>query len=136
MWKIVKLCRFLMNYVEIKFWNLLCGFSLFWCGNLTDPNQTFNTDILRNLNTFEHDTGEFFLTKDLVAFSFDSMIDRMIIMNYQGAVEVLEDEFYIEFKVLDKINISSAKTYELVFLMYQPRLLRVNAAAKDVSINF
>ena len=65
-------------------------------------NQTFNTDILRNLNTFEHDTGEFFLVKDLIAFSFDSMIDRMIIMNYQGAVEVLEDEFYIEFKVLDK----------------------------------
>jgi len=29
-------------------------------------NQTFNTDILRNLNTFEHDTGEFFLIKDLV----------------------------------------------------------------------
>ena len=99
-------------------------------------NQTFNTDILRNLNTFEHDTGEFFLIKDLVAFSFDSMIDRMIIMNYQGAVEVLEDEFYIEFKVLDKTNINSAKTYELVFQMYQPRLLRVNAASKDVSINF
>ena len=99
-------------------------------------NQTFNTDILRNLNTFEHDTGEFFLTKDLVAFSFDSMIDRMIIMNYQGAVEVLEDEFYVEFKVLDKTNINSAKTYELVLLMYQPRLLRVNAATKDVSIDF
>ena len=99
-------------------------------------NQTFNTDILRNLNTFEHDTGEFFLTKDLVAFSFDSMIDRMIIMNYQGAVEVLEDEFYIEFKVQDKTNINPAKTYELVFQMYQPRLLRVNAASKDVSINF
>ena len=46
-------------------------------------NQTFNTDILRNLNTVEHDTGEFFLKKDLVAFTFDSMIDRMIIMNYQ-----------------------------------------------------
>ena len=99
-------------------------------------NQTFNTDILRNLNTFEHDTGEFFLVKDLVAFSFDSMIDRMIIMNYQGAVEVLEDEFYVEFKVLDKTNINSAKTYELVFQMYQPRLLRVNATTKDVSINF
>ena len=99
-------------------------------------NQTFNTDILRNLNTFEHDTGEFFLVKDLVAFSFDSMIDRMIIMNYQGAVEVLEDEFYIEFKVLDKTNINPAKTYELVVLMYQSRLLRVNAATKDISINF
>ena len=99
-------------------------------------NQTFNTDILRNLNTFEHDTGEFFLTKDLVAFSFDSMIDRMIIMNYQGAVEVLEDEFYIEFQVQDKTNINPAKTYELVFQMYQPRPLRINAATKDVSINF
>ena len=98
-------------------------------------NQTFNTDI-RNLNTFEHDTGEFFLTKDLVAFSFDSMIDRMIIMNYQGAVEVLEDEFYIKFKVQDKTNINPAKTYELVFQMCQPRLLRVNTASKDVSINF
>ena len=99
-------------------------------------NQTFNTDILRNLNTFEHDTGEFFLTKDLVAFSFDSMIDRMIITNYQRAVEVPEDEFYIEFKVLDKTNINSAKTYELVVLMYQPRLPRVNAATKNISINF
>ena len=57
-------------------------------------------------------------------------------MNYQGAVEVLEDEFYVEFKVLDKTNINSAKTYELVFQMYQPRLLRVNATTKDVSINF
>ena len=57
-------------------------------------------------------------------------------MNYQGAVEVLEDEFYIEFKVQDKSNINAAKTYELVVLMYQPRLLRINAATKDVSINF
>jgi len=65
-----------------------------------------------------------------------SMIDRMIIMNYQGAVEVLEDKFYIEFKVQDKTNINPAKTYELVVLMYQPRLLRVNAASKDISINF
>ena len=64
------------------------------------------------------------------------MIDRMIIMNYQGAVEVLEDEFYIEFKVQDKTNINPAKTYELVFLMYQPSLLRVNAAIKDVKIEF
>jgi len=103
-----------------------------WCVK----NQTFNTDILRNLNTFEHDTGEFFLTKDLVAFSFDSMIDRMIIMNYQGAVEVLEDEFYIEFKVLDKTNINPAKTYKLIVLVYRPRLLRINATTKDVSINF
>ena len=39
------------------------------------------------------------LPKTFIAFSFDSMIDRMIIMNYQEAVEVLEDEFYIEFKV-------------------------------------
>ena len=77
-------------------------------------NQTFNTDILRNLNTFEHDTGEFFLVKDLVAFSFDSMIDRMIIMNYQGAVEVLEDEFYIEFKVLDKTNINPQRHMNLL----------------------
>ena len=61
-------------------------------------NQTFSTDIFRNLNPFEHDTGEFFLTKDLDAFSFDSMIDRMIIMNYQGAVEVLEDEFTLSLR--------------------------------------
>ena len=57
-------------------------------------------------------------------------------MNYQGAVEVLEDEFYIEFKVLDKSNINPAKTYELMVLMYQPALLRVNAASKDVKIIF
>ena len=57
-------------------------------------------------------------------------------MNYQGAVEVLEDEFYIEFKVQDKTNINPAKTYELVFLMYQPSLLRVNAAIKDVETKF
>ena len=80
-------------------------------------NQTFNTDIFRNLNIFEHDTGEFFLTKDLVVFSFDSMIDRMIIMNYQGAVEVLEDEYYIEFKIQDKTIINPAKAYELVVLI-------------------
>ena len=99
-------------------------------------NQTFNTDILRNLNTFEHDTGEFFLKKDLVAFAFDSMIDRMIIMNYQGAVEVFEDEYYIEFKIQDKTNINPAKSYELVVLIYQPKLLRVNGMSKDVEINF
>ena len=51
-------------------------------------------------------------------------------------VEVLEDEFYIEFKVQDKTNINPVKTYELVVLMYQPSLLRVNATTKDVSINF
>ena len=99
-------------------------------------NQTFNTDVLRNLNTFEHDTGEFFLKKDLVAFTFDSMIDRMIIMNYQGAVEVFEDEYYIEFKIQDKTNINPAKSYELVVLMYLPKLLRINDMTKDVDINF
>ena len=99
-------------------------------------NQTFNTDTLRNLNTFEHDTGEFFLKKDLVAFIFDSMIDRMIIMNYQGTVEVFEDEYYIEFKIQDKTNINPAKSYGLVVLIYQPKLLRVNGMSKDVEINF
>ena len=68
-------------------------------------------------------------------YACDSII-IIIIMNYQGAVEVLEDEFYVEFKVQDKTNINPAKTYELVFQMYQPRLLRVNAASEDVSINF
>ena len=29
-------------------------------------NQTFNTDILRNLNTFEHDTGNSSLPKTLL----------------------------------------------------------------------
>jgi len=64
------------------------------------------------------------------------MIDRTIIMNYQGAVEVLEEEFYIEFKVLDKTNINPAKTYELIVLMYRPKLLRINAATKVININF
>ena len=54
-------------------------------------NQSFNTDILRNLNSIEHDTGEFFLKKDLVAYSFDTAIDRIIVTGHHGAVEVLDD---------------------------------------------
>ena len=99
-------------------------------------NQTFNTDILRNINTLEHDTGEFFLVKDLVAYPFDSMIDRMIIMNYHGAVEILDDEFYIEFEVTNKANINALKSYELVVMMYQPMLLRVTGLTKDVEFKF
>ena len=102
----------------------------------TVKNNVFNTDILKVFNTFENDTGEFFLQKELVAFSFDSMIDRIILMNYHGAVEVMEDEFYVNFQVLDKTNINAAKAYELVLIMYQPKLLRVNAATKDVELKF
>jgi hypothetical protein len=99
-------------------------------------NQAFNTDILRNLNTFDHDTGEFFLVKDMVAFSFDSHIDRMIVMNHHGAVEVMGDEFNIEFELVSKSSISSSKSYELVVMMYMPKLLRVNPSTKDVEIKF
>ena len=45
------------------------------------------------------------------------MIDRMIIMNYQRAVEVFGDEYYIEFKIQDKTNINPAKSYELIVLI-------------------
>ena len=38
--------------------------------------------MLRNLNTMELDTGEFFLKKDIVAYSFDSLIDRIIVTGY------------------------------------------------------
>ena len=99
-------------------------------------NQAFNTDIMRNLNTMELDTGEFFLNKDIVAFPFDAAIDRVMIMNHHGAVEVMEDEFNIEFEVLDKTTIISSKSYELVVMMYQPKLLRVNVTTKDVEIKF
>ena len=99
-------------------------------------NQAFNTDILRNLNSLELDTGEFFLKKDIVAYALDAAIDRIMIMNHHGAVEVMEDEFNIEFEVLDKTTLSSSKSYELVVMMYQPKLLRVNVATKDVEIKF
>ena len=97
-------------------------------------NQSFNNDIMRNLNTFENDTGEFFLIKNIVAFAFDSMIDKMMVLNYHGAVEVMEDEFYIEFQVSDKTVLSSANSYELVVMMYQPKILRLNGTTKDVSL--
>ena len=99
-------------------------------------NQTFNTDILRNLNSLELDTGEFFLKKDIVAYALDAAVDRVICMNHHGAVEVMEDEFNIEFEVLDKTVLSSTKTYELVVMMYQPKLLRVFTTSKDVEIKF
>ena len=99
-------------------------------------NQTFNTDILRNLNSLELDTGEFFLKKDIVAYALDAAVDRVICINHHGAVEVMEDEFNIEFEVLDKTVLSSTKTYELVIMMYQPKLLRVNTTTKDVEIKF
>jgi len=97
-------------------------------------NQAFNTDILRNLGTLELDTGEFFLKKDIVAYSFDAAIDRMIVTNWHGAVEVMEDEFYIDFEVADKTVLNSSKSYEVVHMLYQPKLLRVNATTKDVEI--
>ena len=99
-------------------------------------NQSFNTDILRNLNSIEHDTGEFFLKKDLVAYSFDTAIDRIIVTGHHGAVEVLDDEFKINFEILDKTLLSSSKQYELVLLMYQPSLLEVNGISKDIKIKF
>ena len=65
-------------------------------------NQAFNTDILRNLCTMNPDTGELFLKKDTVSYTFDTEIDRMMINNHHGAVEVMEDEVYIAFEVFDK----------------------------------
>ena len=99
-------------------------------------NQAFNTDILRNLCTMDLDTGEFFLKKDIVAFTFDAKIDQMIVLNHHGAVEVMEDEFYIDFEVLDKTNLGITKSYELLVMMYQPKLLRVNVASQDIEIKF
>ena len=98
--------------------------------------QTFNTDILRNLNSLELDTGEFFLKKDIVAYALDAAIDRIMLINHHGAVEVMEDEFNIEFEVLDKTALSSSKLYDLIVMMYQPKFLRVNVATKDVEIKF
>ena len=95
-----------------------------------------NTDILRCLNTYEHDTGDFLLKKNLVAVAFDSMIDRIILMGYHGGVEILEDEFSIEFEVLDKTLINSNKSYETVIMMYMPKLLKINGNTKDIEINF
>ena len=80
------------------------------------------------------DTGEFFLKKDIVAYTFDAKIDQMIVLNHHGAVEVMEDEFYIDFEVLDKTTLSSSKSYELLVMMYQPKLLRINAMTKDIEI--
>ena len=96
--------------------------------------QVFNTDILRNLNTMELDTGEFFLKKDLLAYTFDNALDRIIVMNHHGAIEVMPDEFKINFEVLDKTMISSTKSYEIIVMMYQPKLLRIDKASKDLKI--
>ena len=90
-------------------------------------NLRLQTDILRCLNTYEHDTGDFLLKKNLVAISFDSMIDRIILMGYHGGVEVLDDEFYIEFELEDNSVINSAKQYEAVIMMYLPKLLNIFA---------
>ncbi len=94
-------------------------------------NQTFNTDIMKNFNTLEHDTGEFFLKKNIVAYTFDSMIDNLIVMNYHGAVKMLKDELYIEFEVVNKNNFYVAKIYELVLMVYQPKILRFSSS-KDM----
>ena len=76
------------------------------------------------------------LVKDMVAFLFDSHIDRVMIMNHHGAVEVMGDEFYIDFELVNKSSLSSAKPYELVVMMYQPKLLRIIPGTRDVDINF
>ena len=60
------------------------------------------------------------MKKDIVAFALDAAIDRVICMNHHGAVEVVQDEVYIEFEVLDKTVLSATKSYELVVMMYQP----------------
>ena len=97
-------------------------------------NKDFDAGILRCLNTYEHDTGEFFLKKNLIAFSFDSMIDRIILMGYHGAVEVLEDEFYIEFQVGNKSELDPTKSYEIIVMMYRPKLLEIDGNKKDIKI--
>ena len=99
-------------------------------------NQASNTDILRNLYTMDLSTGEFFLKKDIVGYASDAKIDQRIVYNHHEAVEVMEDEFYIDFEVLDKTTLSSSKSYELLAMMYQPKLLCVNAATKDIEIKF
>ena len=60
----------------------------------------------------------------------------MIVMNHHGPVEVMGDEFNIEFELVDKTSINSAKSYELVVQMFQPKLLRVNPSTKDIEIKF
>ena len=73
-------------------------------------NKTMNTDILRCLNICEHDTGDFLLKMNLVAFAFDLLIDRIILMEYHRDVEMLDDEYTIEFELEDKSIIDSNKT--------------------------
>ena len=71
--------------------------------------------------------------KDLVAFPFDSVLDRVILLGYHGAVEVLEDGFCIEFEVINKTNINQNKSYELDIMI---QLLRIDESRKDLEINF
>ena len=99
-------------------------------------NQSMNYDILRCLNSYEHDTGDFLLKKNLVVIVFNSTIDRIILIGYHGEVEMLEDEFSIEFELVEKTVINSAKTYEVVIMMYFPKLLKLNSFVKDLEINF
>ena len=90
------------------------------------------------MTAFEHDTGDFLLKKNLVAISFDAMIDRIILMGYHGGIEVLEDEFYIEFELEDKSVINAAKQYEAVIMMYIPKVLNIfaNEVGRKVELKF
>jgi len=97
-------------------------------------NQAFNTDILKNLDIFELETGEFSLKKEIVVYDFDAAIDRIIVTSWHGAVEVMEDEFYIDFEVPDQTILNVGKSCEVVHMMYQLKGLRVNASTKDVEI--
>lgn len=40
--------------------------------------------IYHALNTYDYDTEEFFLAKDMVAYLFDSHIDRIMLMGHHG----------------------------------------------------
>jgi hypothetical protein len=74
----------------------------------TVKNQSFNTEILKTLNAFENNTGEFFLKKELVCYSFDALMDAIILTNYHGGWEVMEDEYFAKFTV-GKSLVGSAK---------------------------
>ena len=49
---------------------------------------------------------------------------------------MLEDEFNIEFELVDKTVINYVKTYEVVIMMYVPKLLKINSLVKNLEINF
>jgi hypothetical protein len=88
--------------------------------------KTWKTDVMKVLQVYDTQMGEFFLKKNIYAYAFDANVAQIVVKGHHGNVEFMEDLYKISFTIPNATSvINPSKQYELVILEFKPKLLNL-----------